>query len=111
MAVELPSRLTVVFSERKPVALPRVASLRNVELRRFRQIRLLKKRLGISAEDLLRTVEKVGHSIAVVSKEVKLQKASALRETILVSAKEISATAPTSTPLVENLGQSDEIRQ
>jgi hypothetical protein len=57
MAVEPQSRLTVVFSERKPVALPRVASL--VELRRFQQIRLLKKRLGISAEDLLRTVENI----------------------------------------------------
>jgi hypothetical protein len=76
-----------------------------------RQVRLLKKRLGVSADDLLRTVEKVGNSIAAVSKEVELQKASALRETILVSANEISATVPTSTPLVENLGQSDEIRQ
>jgi hypothetical protein len=76
-----------------------------------RQVRLLKKRLGVSADDLLRTVDKVGNSIAAVSKEVELQKASALRETIPGSAKEISVTAPTLTPLVENLGQSDEIRQ
>ena len=74
------------------------------------QVRLLKKRLGVSADDLLRTVEKVGNSIAAISKEVEVQKASALRETILGSAKEISVTAPTLTPLVENFGQSDEIR-
>ena len=36
------------------------------------QVRLLKKRLGVSADDLLRTVEKVGNSIAAVSKEVEL---------------------------------------
>ena len=74
------------------------------------QVRLLKKRLGVSADDLLRTVEKVGNSIAAVSKEVELQKASALRQTIPVS-EGTGATAPTLTPLVENLGQSDEIRQ
>ena len=75
-----------------------------------RQVRLLKKRLGVSADDLLRTVEKVGNSIAAVSKEVELQKASALRETIPGSAKEISVTAPTLTPLVENLEHCNEIR-
>jgi hypothetical protein len=68
------------------------------------QVRFLKKRLGVSTDDLLRTVEKVGNSIAAVSKEVELQKASALRETIPVSVKEISVTAPTLTPLVDNLG-------
>jgi hypothetical protein len=40
------------------------------------QVRLLRKRLGVSADDLLRTVEKVGNSIAAISKEVGLQKAS-----------------------------------
>jgi hypothetical protein len=75
-----------------------------------RQVRLLKKQLGVSADDLLRTVEKVGNSIAAVSKEVELQKASALRETIPGSAKEISVTAPTLTPLVENLEHCNEIR-
>jgi hypothetical protein len=59
------------------------------------QVRLLKKRLGVSADDLLRTVEKVGNSIAAISKEVEVQKVSALRETIPTSAKEISVTAPT----------------
>jgi hypothetical protein len=74
------------------------------------QVRLLKKRLGVSADDLLRTVEKVGNSIAAVSKEVELQKASALRETLPGSAKETSVTAPTLTPLIENLEHCDEIR-
>jgi hypothetical protein len=40
------------------------------------QVRLLKKRLGVSADDLLRTVEKVGNSIAAISKEFELQKTS-----------------------------------
>lgn len=35
------------------------------------QIRGLKKRLGISADDLQRTVGKVGNSIAAVSKETR----------------------------------------
>jgi hypothetical protein len=41
-----------------------------------RQLRQLKKRLGVSADDLLRVAEKVGNSIAAVSKEIELQKAS-----------------------------------
>ena len=39
------------------------------------QIRILKRRLGISADDLQRVVEKVGNSIAAVSKEIEPQKA------------------------------------
>jgi Protein of unknown function (DUF3606) len=35
------------------------------------QIRCLKRRLGISADDLQRVVEKVGNSIAAVSKELQ----------------------------------------
>ena len=67
------------------------------------QVRILKKRLGVSAEDLLRIVEKVGNSIAAVSKEVELQKASPpLRETAPVlctssSATEIRVAASTQT--------------
>jgi len=38
------------------------------------QVRILKKRLGISEEDLIRIVEKVGDSIATISKEVELEK-------------------------------------
>jgi hypothetical protein len=39
------------------------------------QVRILKRRLGISGDDLLRVVEKAGNSIAAVTKEVALQKA------------------------------------
>jgi hypothetical protein len=39
------------------------------------QIRILRRRLGISADDLQRVVEKVGNSIAAVSKEIEPQKA------------------------------------
>ena len=53
------------------------APLRNkLDFADTQQVRLLKKRLGVSADDLLRTVEKVGNSIAAISKEVELQKTS-----------------------------------
>jgi hypothetical protein len=38
------------------------------------QVRSLKKRLGISSDDLHRVVAKVGNSIAAVTKEIELQK-------------------------------------
>jgi hypothetical protein len=47
-----------------------------IDLADPRQVRILKRRLGISGEHLRRVVEKVGNSISAVSKEVELQKAS-----------------------------------
>jgi hypothetical protein len=38
------------------------------------QIRTLKRRLGISSDDLHRVVAKVGNSIAAVTKEIECQK-------------------------------------
>ncbi len=38
------------------------------------QVRILKRRLGISSDDLHRAVAKVGNSIAAVTKEIELQK-------------------------------------
>jgi hypothetical protein len=38
------------------------------------QIRILKKRLGISSDDLHRLVAKVGNSIAAITKEIESQK-------------------------------------
>jgi hypothetical protein len=38
------------------------------------QIRILKKRLGVSSDDLHRTVMKVGNSIAAVTKEIESRK-------------------------------------
>ncbi|MEA2898860.1 MAG: hypothetical protein QOJ84_4475 [Bradyrhizobium sp.] len=38
------------------------------------QIRILKKRLGVSSDDLQRVVAKVGNSIAAVTKEIQCQK-------------------------------------
>jgi Protein of unknown function (DUF3606) len=38
------------------------------------QIRILKKRLGVSSHDLHRVVAKVGNSIAAVTKEIECQK-------------------------------------
>jgi translation elongation factor EF-4 len=42
------------------------------------QIRILKKRLGISSDDLHRVVAKVGNSIAAVTKEIECQKPSTI---------------------------------
>jgi Protein of unknown function (DUF3606) len=41
------------------------------------QVRILKRRLGICGDDLLRAVEKVGNSISAITKELELQKAAA----------------------------------
>ena len=50
-------------------------AIRNkVDLLDAGQVRLFKKRLGISEEDLRRIVERVGDSIATISKEVELEK-------------------------------------
>jgi hypothetical protein len=38
------------------------------------QIRILKRRLGVSSDDLHRVVAKVGNSIAAVTKEIECQK-------------------------------------
>ena len=57
------------------------------------QIRCLKKRLGISADDLQRAVGKVGNSIAAVSKET--QKRPPLTEAIPApSRSEVGAAVP-----------------
>ena len=49
------------------------------------QVRCLKKRLGISADDLQHAVGKVGNSIAAVSKE--LQKATPATDAMAVQAE------------------------
>jgi hypothetical protein len=55
------------------------------------QIRSLKKRLGISADELQHVVEKVGNSIAAVSKEIEVQKAIPVTEPVSV---QIEPTSP-----------------
>jgi hypothetical protein len=53
------------------------ATIRNkIDLADPRQVRVLKRRLGISVDDLQRLVGKVGNSIAAVSKEVELSSGS-----------------------------------
>jgi Protein of unknown function (DUF3606) len=48
------------------------------------QIRILRRRLGISADDLQRVVAKVGNSIAAVCKEIEPQKAPPVTEPMSV---------------------------
>jgi Protein of unknown function (DUF3606) len=51
------------------------------------QIRILRRRLGISADDLLQVVAKVGNSIAAVCKEIEPQKAIPVTESMPVQLK------------------------
>ena len=55
------------------------------------QIRVLKRRLGISADDLQRVVEKVGNSIAAVCKEIEPPKAIPVTEPMPVQIESPSA--------------------
>lgn len=52
--------------------------LRNlIDLADSEQVRTLTKRLGISADDLRRVIEKSGNSIAAITKEVELERTAA----------------------------------
>jgi hypothetical protein len=55
------------------------------------QIRILRRRLGISADGLQRVVAKVGNSIAAVCKEIEPQKAIPVIEPMPV---QIEASSP-----------------
>jgi len=49
------------------------------------QVKSVRKRLGISASDLSRIVEKIGNSLAVIGKEVELEKTASLEQAISTS--------------------------
>jgi hypothetical protein len=51
-----------------------LATRNKIDVADASQIRILKKRLGISSDDLHRVVAKVGNSIAAVTKEIECQK-------------------------------------
>jgi hypothetical protein len=55
------------------------------------QVRILRKRLGISADDLQRVVAKVGNSIAAVCKEIEPKKTLQVTEPMPV---QIEASSP-----------------
>jgi hypothetical protein len=52
-----------------------------IDLADPRQVRTLKRRLGISRTDLRRIVEKAGNSITAITKEVELERMTALTDT------------------------------
>jgi hypothetical protein len=52
----------------------RPATRNKIDVADASQIRILKKRLGVSSDDLHRIVVKVGNSIAAVAKEIESQK-------------------------------------
>ena len=78
---------------------PKPLAIRNkIDLADASQTRILKKRLGISDDDLHRVVAKVGNSIAAVTKEIELKKplpsaAAAPVEIDAASPSEIGITA------------------
>jgi hypothetical protein len=51
-----------------------LATRNKIDVADVSQIRILKKRLGISSDDLHRVVAKVGNSIAAVTKEIESQR-------------------------------------
>ncbi len=56
-----------------------------------KQVKSVRRRLGISNADLVRIVNKVGNALAAISKEVELEKLLALEKSI--SKKEAAASA------------------
>ena len=51
-----------------------LATRNKIDVADASQIRILKRRLGISSDELYRVVAKVGNSIAAVTKEIECQK-------------------------------------
>jgi hypothetical protein len=51
-----------------------LATRNKIDVADASQIRILKRRLGISSDDLHRVVAKVGNSITAVTKEIECQK-------------------------------------
>ena len=59
-----------MLSEKPP------ATRNKVDLNDAAQVRILKRRLKVTEEELRRVVDKVGDSIATISKEVEVEKAT-----------------------------------
>lgn len=47
-----------------------------------KQVKSVRRRLGISDADLVRIVNKIGNALAAISKEVELERLSALEQSI-----------------------------
>ncbi|MEY9122073.1 DUF3606 domain-containing protein [Bradyrhizobium yuanmingense] len=74
---------------------PKPQLIRNkLDLTDRAQVRLVKKRLGLSDAELIAIVGRIGNSIPAISKEAALQKANAPSKPADV--EPIAATAPTS---------------
>ncbi|MBH5366825.1 DUF3606 domain-containing protein [Bradyrhizobium glycinis] len=74
---------------------PKPQPIRNkLDLTDRTQVRLIKKRLGLSDAELITIVGRIGNSIPAIGKEAALQRASALSKPADVAP--VPATAPTS---------------
>ena len=75
-------------------AKPQHTPIRNkIDLADLAQIRVLKKRLGASDDDLRRAIEKVGNSISAIGKEIALQRSSPVSQPIPSSPMEVANLA------------------
>ena len=80
---------------------PKPLAIRNkIDLADASQTRILKKRLGVSGDDLHRVVAKVGNSIAAVTKEIELKKPLPLAAAAPV---EIDAGLPSETGITASV--------
>jgi predicted RNA-binding protein YlqC (UPF0109 family) len=53
-----------------------IATRNKLDMADLGQVRILKKRLRVSDEDMARIVAKTGNSISAISKEIEIQKAA-----------------------------------
>jgi hypothetical protein len=85
----------VALKEGRRPSMLRVKSSRPIRttlnLADTKQVKSVRRRLGISDADLVRIVNKIGNALAAISKEVELERLSALEKSI--SKKEPAALA------------------
>lgn len=73
---------------------PKPPAIRNkLDLADRAQVRLVKKRLGLSDTELAAIVGRIGNSISAISKEAALQRAKVLNKTSDVPAAAVIASA------------------
>jgi hypothetical protein len=90
-----------VWQEEPHMRRPRIQPIRNkLDLNDRTQVRVVTKRLGVSAAELTDLVGRVGNSIAVLAKEVHLQKGRKL-QVPLPSAAVIASVAATEAAVTE----------
>ncbi|KYK44342.1 MULTISPECIES: DUF3606 domain-containing protein [Bradyrhizobium] len=79
---------------------PRPQTIRNkLDVTDRAQVRLLKKRLGLSDAELTAIVGRIGNSIPAISKEAALQRAKVLTKPVAVPAAALITSASAGEPV------------